>query len=321
MTARVPSLFVLVPGPFRDAAEVVATLGRCGIEAKPRGGPALAPGEIRVEVIEDPRLADGFSWGRRGELPPEIVGRVAQHGRAALVEYGARLDEHPKRVAEVGRALREAGGVAVRMEASGGASGWESWMEQLESGAPYAVYASAVVLVGEQGGTCFTCGMHQFDLPDAEIAMNELSEAMEWLDAFCVYQLVEQPGLASGHTFQPHARAARRAFDRWPDHRHHPHDGRHNPFGLWRFRQPGAPGPVGTKLVPTIMPPLVTLLLARERSKGSPLTRREVEEIVLRSPAVALEPRHALAVERARGYADIEPRLAWEQWQIVRTSI
>jgi hypothetical protein len=309
---------MLVPGPFRDAKDVVAVLGRRGIDTKARDDSALVAGDIRVDVVEDARLADGFSWGRRGPSPPEVIRHVGQHGRAALIEYCARLDADPKGVAALGRALRDAGGVAVRMEASGAASAWEPWIEQLESGAPEDVYASAVLLVGGKDGLLFTCGMHVFDLPDAEIAMSDVREAAAWLDSFCVYQLAEQPGLASGHTFHPHADAARRIFDRWPDPRHHPDDGRHNPFGLWRFRPPGADGPVGKKLVPTIIPPLVTLLVASERSQGAPLTQPEVEAIVSKSPAMTMEPHDALALERSRGYADIEPELAWEQWQIVR---
>lgn len=318
---RVPSFFMLVPGPFHIATQLIETLARAGIEARPRATGPLGAGEIAVEIIEDARLADGFSWGRQGRLPVEVVDRVGALGRAALIEYGARLDEHPKRVAALGRALRDAGGVAVRMEASGAASVWEPWIEHLETGFASRVYASAVLLVGDKAGTFFTCGMHHFDLPDAEVTMSDAREATDWLDAFCVYQLAEQPGLASGHTFAPNATAQRRPFDRWPDHRHHPDDGRHNPFGLWRFRQPGAAGPAVGKLVPTIIPPLVSVLLAQERSKGTPLTRHEVEEIVTKSPAMMMEPRHVLALERARGYADIEPELAWPQWQIVRRSL
>src|SRR5262249_50997565 len=67
-----------------------------------------------------------------------------------------------------------------------------------------------------------------------------------------------------------------------------------------------------------ISPPLVAVLLSAERSAGHPLTRGEVEDIVGKSSAIAMEPRDAVALERSRGYADIEPELAWEQWQIVR---
>src|SRR5438046_1328587 len=72
-----------------------------------------------------------------------------------------------------------------------------------------------------------TCGMHHFDLPDAEVKLQDREEAGAWLDAFCLYQLIEQPALLSGHTFRPHANSERRAFERWPDQHHHRDDGRH----------------------------------------------------------------------------------------------
>jgi hypothetical protein len=109
----------------------------------------------------------------------------------------------------------------------------------------------------DDDGGLFTCGMHQFDLPDAEIAMSDAREVIAWLDAFCTYQLAEQPALVSGHTFRPDANATRRTIERWPDHRHPPNDGRHNPFGLWRFKEPGTSALKPRALVSTIMPPLV----------------------------------------------------------------
>jgi len=164
----------------------------------------------------------------------------------------------------------------------------------------------------------FTCGMHHFDLPDAQIETAEPAEAMTWLDELCVYQLVEQPALVSGHTFRPNAEAVRRTLERWPDHRHHAIDGRYNPFGLWRFLEPGARGLEASRTIPVITPPLVTLLLSAERAANRPLSRQEVEDLVGKAPAIVMEPRDIAPLERARGYADIEPERAWEQWQIVR---
>jgi hypothetical protein len=34
-----------------------------------------------------------------------------------------------------------------------------------------------------------------------------------------------------------------------------------------------------------------------------------------------MECRDAIALEQSRGYADIEPELAWGQWQIVRATM
>jgi hypothetical protein len=319
-TPRVPSFFLLVPGPWRDAHEVVEALRAQGVASRVRDSAPIEAGHVRVGVIEDQRLGDAFSWGRRGPLPPDLVAQVAACARAALVELGFRLDQAPARVAGVGRALRAAGGVAVRMEASGSAWPWQPWLENLDSGLPDAIYATAVLLARGPDGAVFTRGMHHFDLPDAQITLDDAPAAIAWLDTFSVYQLTEAPALGSGHTFQPDLASDRRAIERWPDHRHHPNDGRHNPFGVWRFLAPGERSVTAAALVPVILPSLAAMLFAAEQREGRPLTRAEVEAIVETSPAIPMERRDAIALEQSRGYADLVPELAWEQWLIVRAS-
>jgi len=319
MDRRVPSVFMLVPGPWRDSQEVIRALGTRGIDATQSEDTAIRAGECRVDIVEDPGLAAGFSSGRNVALCDELISRIGQCGSAALVEAGHRLDQKPPEIAKLGRTLRDAGGVAVRMEASGAASAWEPWLERLESGAAFDVYACSTLIVEGDRGELFTCGMHQFDLPDAQIELGDPSEAAAWLDAFCVYQIEECKVLASGHSFRPSSRVAKRPFERWPDHRHQDGDGRYNPFGIWRFLQPDAKTIQPSELSLVFMPSLAATLMAAERDQGRPLTRLEVANIVSSSPVVAMTPTDALAVERSRGYADIEPERAWDQWQIVRS--
>lgn len=318
---RVPSIFMLVPGPWRDPRDVLRVLRAQGIAAGLADGSPVKPHQVRVDVVEDDQLAAGFGWGRSGPLPDEVLARIAQCNRAALIECGDRLQDAAGELGRVGRALREAGGMAVRMEASGSASPWEPWLDHVESREPFHLYLSGVLLVRGESGIVFTCGMHQFDLPDAQIAAADLADAAAWLDGFCVYQVAEQPTLLSGHTFRPDADAPRRSIERWPDHRHDPQDGRYNPFGLWRLVEPADCRIKPTRTVPLIVPSLVALLTSAERAAGYPLTRQQVEEIVASSPAIVMEPHDVAVLERSRGYADLEPELAWEQWQIVRDAM
>lgn len=74
-------------------------------------------------------------------------------------------------------------------------------------------------------------------------------------------------------------------------------------------------------LVVVPVPALVAVLLNKENEKGSPLTKDEV--LIIRDNAESIVmPRHALeSVEESRGYTDIDPENAWEEWQLVRRSL
>lgn len=319
MSERVPTTFLLVAGPWTSASVLIEAL--CGQFPSARGrGAPVAAGEVAVEVFAEPDLGAAFTWGRSGPIPADLLQRIVASGHAALLEVGLRLDEAPSEFAQLGRSLRDAGGLAIRVEASGLANTWEDWLSRLEGGGLADVCAAAVQIVQDGHGTFFSCGMHAFDLADVEIAMDDEAEAATWVETFCAFQLVDAPALWSGHTFRPSADVARRTLERWPDTRHAPEDGRHNPFGVWRLVPEGTSAVPPGSLALVITPSLAAVLGAAEDELGRPLTQGEVEQIRDGASAIALEPRDALAVERARGYADLEPELAWVQWCAVRAS-
>ena len=63
------------------------------------------------------------------------------------------------------------------------------------------------------------------------------------------------------------------------------------------------------------VPPLITLLVAAERAKGSPLTEPEVIEIRDTAACMAVPASIARAMADSRGYDDLDPDRVWEQWQ------
>lgn len=75
------------------------------------------------------------------------------------------------------------------------------------------------------------------------------------------------------------------------------------------------------ELFPIPIPALVAVLLNKEREKGEPLTESEVIEI--RDGAVCqMGTVHEIkALEESRGYSDIDPEHAWEQWQKARIQL
>jgi hypothetical protein len=66
------------------------------------------------------------------------------------------------------------------------------------------------------------------------------------------------------------------------------------------------------------MPSLVSVLINKEKKKGSPLTKSEVLDIRENAITVALPHHVAKEVESKRGYADIDPSVCWEEWQKIR---
>lgn len=282
---------------------------------------SLASGEVAVELVEAEGLSDGFRLGRTGPLDDRLFAEVQRCKSAVVIELVGLLQGWGSQLASIGRALQQAGGVAVRMESSGSPSDWETWLAQMESGTARELYEASVIVVGDDDGTIFTCGMHVFDLPEAQVQFADPQEAVYWLNVFSVYQIAEQPVLASGHTFQPDPDSTRRKLERWPDHRHHPQDGRHNPFGVWRFLAEGEPGLQASDRTPCITPSLVAMLVSAEKRKGSALSEAEVASLVEKAPAIMIEQEKVRELERSRGYSDIEPQRAWEQWQIVRETL
>ncbi len=75
------------------------------------------------------------------------------------------------------------------------------------------------------------------------------------------------------------------------------------------------------ELVITPVPALVAVLLAKEKEKGEPLTRAEVETIRDGAACIAMTWDVREKLDDSRGYQDIDPEHAWEQWQEIRTEL
>lgn len=75
------------------------------------------------------------------------------------------------------------------------------------------------------------------------------------------------------------------------------------------------------QLIPVFIPALVVLLAHEEHERGRALTEDEVVDI--RDHGVCMMVRRSMAVEMAeqRGYPDIDPERAWEDWQAVRLTL
>lgn len=317
MTSPITRVTLFVPGSQPTLAGWSAALRSADLQldgGSLHGAALEAPVEVEF-VANDGGFGAAFSFGT---VVPELVQTIDAAPGALVLHFTEDLRRGRAQLLTVVRALDAAGGLAVRLEQS--KVGWDisSWQQLMAADDPWAQHRATIAFVGD-AQSVQSCGMHAFSLPDVYLSATSEAAALRALgSALNVYQLAEEPLLRTGHTFAPDAETPRRVLERWPDTLYAPGHACHNPFGVWRLGPPGEKGRPMPELMPVFMPPLVALLTALEAKNSQPLLQAQVERARNQGTCVMMDPREAQELERSRGYADLEPDLAWEQWQMVR---
>lgn len=275
--------------------------------------------DVQVEFVKnDGAFGQAFSFGT---VEADQLAEIAAAPGALVLSLPIELHHGRKLISKLAKALEACGALAIRIEQSKLGFAIERWRELMDSADPRALYQLAVVMLSGRKNVT-TCGMHVFSLPDAQMDLDDETDAAaanDFLGSLNVYQFVEDPLLLTGHRFAPDPETPQRALERWPDAAYPADHLCHNPFGVWRVGAPNSPPHGPDSLAYVFMPSLAAVLTAAEKKAGKKLTRKQVETIRDASSCVAMEHRDAQRMERSRGYADLEPSLAWEQWQVLRS--
>jgi hypothetical protein len=130
-------------------------------------------------------------------------------------------------------ALLRAGGFAVHVGSSGVVHTAEKWWQLSESNLTFDIYRSFVRLAVEPK-YYYTCGMHNFGLPDSRIPRSGKPElAGEILNNFNLWRINQNPDLNAGETFSVNGVPG--AFRLGKDFvgAFKPGEPFFNPFGIW----------------------------------------------------------------------------------------
>lgn len=275
--------------------------------------------EVQVEFVEnDGSFGQAFSFGTVEAVRVEAI--AAAPG-ALVLSVPVELHRARAELSKLAKVLEACGALAIRIEQSKLGFAIARWRELIdEVASPWPLYRLAVVMLTDHERVT-TCGMHVFSLPEAQLELDDdtgAEAANAFLSALNVYQFAEDPLLLTGHRFAPDSETPQRVLERWPDATYGGDHPCHNPFGVWRVGAANSPPRSPGALAFVFMPPLAAVLTAAETKAGKRLTKQQVEAIRDAAACVAMEHRDAQAMERTRGYADLEPTLAWEQWQVLR---
>ncbi|HZN57079.1 MAG TPA: hypothetical protein VFD71_03310 [Planctomycetota bacterium] len=317
MAEPITRVTLFIPGTPTSAKAWSSALRRHGLDL---GQDTLRGDQLQstvsAEWVEnDGEFGDAFSFGT---VSPEVVQTLDDVPGALVLHWPVDLRDGRTEIVGVVEGLREAGAIAVRLEQS--KVGWDvsRWLELFSGDDPWGWHRGAVAFLGGEEGFQ-SCGMHAFSLPDVQVTLDDDTEALQaFASVLNVYQIAEDPLLVSGQTFSPDEDTPRRVVQRWPDTAYPPDEVCHNPYGVWRLGPRGGTAHPMPELAPVFIPALRVLLAAAEEEQNKPLTRPQVESIRDKGACMTMERRDAQKLERSRGYADLDPELVWEQWQLVR---
>ncbi len=183
----------------------------------------------------DPQLAAAFRIVGRPWIRESDLDRIAAHRHTLYVLSADVSMEWARRMLKVGCALLQAGGIAVKVESTGIAHSADKWMEFARSGDLFQLYRAFVTLI--KGSEYFySCGMHNFGLPDVSVGSNlGPDDAARLLNQFTCFVLSENPALADGETFSVAAGASRYRLKKERCELYPHDDPFYNPFGRWHL--------------------------------------------------------------------------------------
>ena len=189
-----------------------------------------------LEVYDrDPGLAHAFEIAGRSLLIKEDIQKIAAHRSTLYVLSSDVSVEDARRMLGVGRALLNAGGLAVKVESTGVAHSAAQWNAYAESNDLFQLYCAFVMLIGGDEYN-YSCGMHNFALPDTSVDCQlGLEEGPDLINRFNYFQLAGSPVLADGDTFSATVDAPRYRLKKEICEAYEPDHAFHNPFGRWHL--------------------------------------------------------------------------------------
>lgn len=239
MGSAVPEVNIIlcIPGPWADRSELVERVVR-------DSGGYLFAGMVlmhmetstffeldfcdRDERMLDAFQAAGFHWRGRPEMDV-----IADHRSVVyLIAKGGSL-EAAHRMMEAANGLLKAGGLGVKVETSGVAHAPADWAEQCQYNYLFKSHTSYVVYVASD--EVYSCGMHNFGLPDALVSAVESDNPAELLRVFTLYLLSESPEIKPGQTFSADEDAPRYRIESHPGVFYGEDSLFNNPYGTWKL--------------------------------------------------------------------------------------
>lgn len=228
----------MIPGSWESREEflksvIVSTKGDFmfagGIFANPKEND-----HIELEFYEAYEgMTEAFNYGGQGKITDITLHQISQHKGVVYLVFPPNIISQKERIAKFTKVISECGGIAVKLETSGIAHEWNEWFRLINSDNIFDQYCASVVLISDEN-KYYSCGMHSFELPDAQISRTiNVEEAADLINRFNYWRILEKPILEIGHTFSLTSESQYFRLEMTSDKRHQSDDLFYNPKGIW----------------------------------------------------------------------------------------
>lgn len=238
MSDKEIEIVLCIPGPWADRNELVQSI------LKDSGGYIFAgvilmhletKQSCKLEFCDrDDRMLKAFqAAGSHWKSTPEMELISTHKSVCYLISKGGSI-ESAHSIMNSANALINAGGYGVKVESSGLAHPPEDWREQCQYNYLFKSHSSYVVYVTSQN--TYSCGMHNFGLPDAIVDSSESEKPSELLRVFTHYLLSESPTIKDGQTFSVDLDSPVYRIKEGSPINYGENSLFNNPYGMWRLQ-------------------------------------------------------------------------------------
>ena len=242
-------IIIGVPGVWKNPSEIAQAVARQNQDLMFAGFTLMDSVTQDVSFIEwhehDPRLVDVFEALGQPWINEKDLANIAQHRGTLWVMSSEVSLAHARRMMKVGQTLLKAGGLGVKVETSGVAHSAQRWQTLTNSAAladsddaTSPVYCAFVNLV-EGAETDYSCGMHNFGLPDVSLPKHadgpDGMVAAQVLHQFNQYQLNALPQFNDDDIFSLEENMPRYSLRFEACENCEPEHPFYNPFGRWHL--------------------------------------------------------------------------------------
>jgi len=237
MSEKEVEIVLCVPGPWVDRSDLVERIVKDS-EGYIFAGMILMhmetnqSFELEFEDSDERMLSAFEAAGSHWNNSPEMDLISSHKSVCYLISKGGSI-ESAHSIMNAANALLKAGGLGVKVESTGLAHSAKDWGEQCEYSYLFKSHSSYVVYVTSD--ETYSCGMHNFGLPDAIINSADSDNASELLRAFTKYILSESPDINDGQTFSVDSESLAYKITKHPTIDYGENTLFNNPFGMWKL--------------------------------------------------------------------------------------